>query len=292
MAYDYSNEKIVKVNGIELATETFGDPQHPAILLIQGAGNSMISWAATICQTLANAGNYVIRYDSRDTGRSTSYEVGNPSYELRDLLADALAILEKLDIKQSHIVGLSQGSAIAQLLAINYPDRVTTITLISSTPGGPGHQATDLSPMHEGIAKIFTGEAVVPEPDWDNRESVANYLVEGERPFAGGGTFDEDWIRDTALHIFDRTVNLAAQLTNPFLLDAGTPWREQLSTITTPTLVIHGTTDPLFPLDHGEALAREIPNAKLLTLKDVGHAQLPRNVWDIVTQNIIEHVSR
>lgn len=120
---------------------------------------------------------------------------------------------------------------------------------------------------------------------------MANYLVEGERPFAGGGIFDEDWMRETARNVFDRTRNLAAQLTNPFLIDAGSPWREKLATITVPALIIHGTTDPLFPLAHGEALAREIPNATLLPLKEVGHAQLPLDIWDIVTNNIIQHAS-
>ncbi|MFD0587341.1 alpha/beta fold hydrolase [Paenibacillus sp. GCM10027627] len=291
MGYDTSNEKILRVNGVELATETFGNRNHPAILLIQGAGNSMISWDAEFCRKFADEGRFIIHYDSRDTGRSTSCEPGEPNYALRDLKADTLALIEAFELSKVHLFGQSQGAAITQLLAIEHPERIASITLGSGTPGGPGHGAADLPSMNEEIAQLFSGQTVVPEPDWNDRESVANFLVEGERPFAGGGHFDEEWMLETARHIYDRTLNLASQLTNPFLLDAGSPWRDRLAEIAVPALIIHGTADPLFPFAHGEALAREIQNAKLLPLHEVGHAQLPRHVWDSVVKNIVEHTS-
>lgn len=120
------------------------------------------------------------------------------------------------------------------------------------------------------ISKIFAGEAGPAEPDWSDKESVANYLVENERPFAGDGIFDADWFRENGRQVFDRTIHLAAQLTNPFMLDANPAWRDQLSAIKTPTLVLHGTKDPLFSLAHGEALAKEIPNAALIALEGIG----------------------
>ncbi len=289
MAYDTGKEKLIEINGITLATETFGQADNPALLLIQGAGNSMISWGDEFCRQLADSGKFVIRYDSRDAGRSTSYEVGNPGYTLRDLESDAAMLLDTYGVQKAHVVGLSQGAAITQLLAIDHPDRLLSATLISGTPGGPGHDNPDLPPMTEGIAKIYSGEAGPAEPDWSNRDSVADYLMEGERPFAGDAPFDAEWFRTTGATVFDRTVNLAAQMTNPFLLDAGDPWREKLASITTPTLVIHGQNDPLFPVEHGEALAKEIPGATLVKIPDMGHAQIAPAVWDRVVEAIIKH---
>lgn len=291
MTYDTSNEKMIRVNGAELATETFGDANNPALLLIQGAGNSMISWGDEFCQKLADGGRFVIRYDNRDAGRSTSYEVGKPGYNLRDLEADVLALLDAFDIQKAHVLGMSQGAAIAQLLAIDHPDRLQTITLVSGTPGGPGHEAEGLPGMTDDIAKIYSGEAGPTEPDWTNRDSVANYLTEGERPFAGKATFDEEWFRTVSGKIFERSLNLPAQLTNPFLLDAGEPWREKLATITVPTLVIHGAQDPHFPVEHGEALAKEIPGATFVRIEDMGHAQIVPALWPVLTDAILRHTN-
>jgi len=291
MTYDTSKEKMVKVNGVELATETFGDASNPALLLIQGAGNSMISWGDEFCQKLADGGRFVIRFDNRDAGRSTSYETGKPGYNLRDLEADALGVLDAFGIEKAHVLGMSQGAAIAQLLAIDHPERLKTITLVSGTPGGPGHNAADLPGMTDEITKIFNGEAGPAEPDWNDRDSVANYLTEGERPFAGGATFDENWFRTVSGKIFDRSLNLASQLTNPFMLDAGEPWREKLSSITTPTLVIHGAHDPAFPIEHGEALAKEIPGATLVRIEDMGHAHIVPALWPELAKAILEHTS-
>lgn len=284
------NEETVTVSpGVDLAVQTLGDRGHAALLMIQGAGNSLVSWDRAFCQRLADGGLFVIRYDTRDVGRSTSFEIGNPGYGLRDLAADAIALLDHFGLQQAHVFGLSLGACIAQLLALDHPDRVASLVLMSATPGDPGHENADLPPMHDAIARLFRGEAGWPEPDWGDRESVARYLLEGERPFAGGGMFDEHWVLDTARRICDRTLNLAAQLTNPFLVESGEPWRHRLGAIAAPTLVIHGARDPLFPLAHGQALAREIAGARLMVLRDVGHAHLFPAIRDRVAGAILQH---
>lgn len=293
MTCDTCNEFTVPVApGVQLATETLGDRHAPAILMIQGAGNSMVSWDRSFCQRLADGDRFVIRYDSRDTGRSTSWELGRPTYGLRDLAADALALLDHFDVRKAHVFGVSQGAGIAQLLAIDHPDRVATLVLMSGTPGGPGHEAGDLPPVHEAIRRIFSGEAGPAEPDWTDGEAVARYLVEGERPFAGGGMFDEHWVLETARCIQKRSLDLAAQLTNPFLIDAGAPWRQRLGAIRAPALILHGDRDPLFPLEHGQALAREIPDAELVPLADVGHAHVFPAVWERVSGLVLRHTER
>lgn len=291
MPDDTSNEQTVTVApGVALAVETFGDRGHAALLMIQGAGNSMVSWDRGFCQRLAEGGLFVIRYDSRDVGRSTSFEIGKPGYGLRDLAADAIALLDHFGLKQAHVFGLSLGAGIAQLLALDHPDRVASLILMSATPGDPGQETADLPPMHDAIARLFRGEAGWPAPDWSDRESVARYLLEGERPFAGGGMFDEHWMLETARRVYDRSLTLAAQLTNPFLVDAGEPWRQRLGGIGAPTLVLHGARDPLFPLAHGQALAREIPGAKLMVLQNVGHAHLFPAIRDVVASAVLQHI--
>lgn len=288
--YDTSKENLVTVNGLQIATETFGDTKDPAILLIQGAGNSMISWDTTFCQRIADAGRFVIRYDSRDTGRSTNYEVGNPPYSFSELEADAVALIKLYSPDGAHVFGLSQGAGIAQLLAIDHPELVKTLTLMSGTPGGPGQPTEGLSSMSPEIAAIYSGQGPA-EPDWNDRESVAHYLVEGERPFAGGGIFDEEWFLATSRNNFDRTQNLATQITNPFLISAGEQWRHKLKDIKAPTLVLHGTRDPLFPIDHGQALAKEIPGARFVPLENVGHAHVIQVIWDQVIDEVVRHTA-
>ena len=278
-------ERMVAANGIELCCEGFGDPVDPAIVLVHGAGDSMLSWREEFCERLAAGGRYVVRYDNRDAGRSTSFEVGAPPYSQDDEVADASALIEALGLDRVHFAGLSGGGVIAQLLALEYPERVATLTLFATTPADPGPEAADLPGPDKRVHGVFSNEL---EPDWSDREAVIEYLVELERPFAGSGGYDAERQRELCGRVFDRTQNIAAQLTNPFKVDSE-PWRKRLPEITAPTLVIHGDDDPLFPLEHGRALAREIPGAELLVLEGVGHEYPPPRVWETVVVALLRH---
>ncbi|GAA1721210.1 hypothetical protein GCM10009745_82800 [Kribbella yunnanensis] len=280
-----TTERFVNVNDVELCVQTFGDPADPAILLLHGAGHSLLAWDEEFIGRLVAGGRYVIRFDSRDAGRSTSYPVGAPTYGLQDLAADAAALLVELGIPAAHVVGMSQGSGVAQLLALDHADRVTSLTLASGTPGGPGHWYDDLPGMSEEIQKLFADEPA--QPDWTDRAAVIEYLVEAERPFSP--RFDEDRMRTWSAQVADRTVNIAAQLTNPFLISAGDPWRERLAELRVPTLVFHGADDPMFPIGHGQALAAEIPGAAFVPLEHTGHEVFPRHTWDSVVPAILGH---
>jgi pimeloyl-ACP methyl ester carboxylesterase len=281
-----TNEQIAGVNGVELCFQPFGDRSDQPILLSHGGGNTMLSWAEDFCERLAAGRRFVVRYDSRDSGRSTTYEPGAPKYALRDLVADAAALIDVLGLERAHFVGLSQGAGVGQLLAIEHPEKVATLTLLSSTPGIPGG-STDLPGMAPELAAVFSDQG--PEPDWNDRDAAIEYIVEAERPFAGPGTFDEDAMRRLAARVVDRATNLAANLTNPFVIEAGENWRPRLNEITAPTLVIHGEADPMFPLEHGRALAREIPGAKLVVLERAGHEYPPPRTWDVVIPAILRH---
>lgn len=270
--------------------ETFGNQSDQAILLIAGAASSMDWWEDDFCRRLADAGRFVIRYDLRDTGRSTSFEVGAPSYTGEDLLADAVALLAALGVPSAHVVGISMGGGIAQRLAVQHPKLVTTLTLMSTSPGGPGGPSNpDLPPMAEHIAAIFSEPQ--PEPDWSDRQAVIQQFVDGERGFSGSIPVDEERIRVTAGRAFDRTNNVAASQTNHWILEGGESIRPRLGEITAPALVLHGTEDPLFPIGHGEVLSREIPRAYLVPVEGMGHQMPPPETWDVVVTAILEHTS-
>jgi pimeloyl-ACP methyl ester carboxylesterase len=274
----------VLVNGVEICVQTFGNPASPAILLIAGAASSMDWWQDEFCERLASGPRFVIRYDLRDTGQSVSYEPGAPQYGGPDLVTDAVGVLDALRVARAHVVGISMGGGIAQHLALDHADRVASLTLISTSPGGP-----DLPPMSDELRARFQEPAA--EPDWSDRRAVVDYIVEDLRPYAGTLPFDEEEMRALAGRIVDRTVNMASSMTNHWILEGGEPVRPRLDEITAPTLVLHGTDDPLFPYGHAEALAAAIPGANLLPLEGMGHEMPPRPVWDQVVAAIVDHTA-
>jgi pimeloyl-ACP methyl ester carboxylesterase len=282
-----SSEQIVKANGVDLCVETFGDPADPAVLLIMGAAASMDWWEDEFCERLAAGGRFVIRYDHRDTGRSVTYEPGAPGYTGWDLVDDAVGVLVALDVPRAHVVGMSMGGALAQLAALNHPERVASLTLISTSPSG---REPDLPGMTDDAMARF--EALTEPEDWSDRTAVIEYLTGLSRATASPThDFDEPAARALVERVLDRTINIASTAKNHHLAEGGGRWRDRLAELDVPTLVIHGREDPIMPLGHGVALAREIPGAELLTLDDTGH-EVPRRVWDVVVPAILAHTSR
>jgi pimeloyl-ACP methyl ester carboxylesterase len=131
---------MIEANGVELCTEPFGDRADPPILLVMGIGGSMLWWEEGFCRMLAGGGRFVIRYDHRDTGRSITYQPGRPGYTGSDLVADAAGVLDAYRIAAAHVVGVSAGGALAQLLALDFADRVRSLVLISTSPALPGER--------------------------------------------------------------------------------------------------------------------------------------------------------
>jgi pimeloyl-ACP methyl ester carboxylesterase len=284
-----SERTTVRVGGdADLCVEAIGDSAHPAILLIGGATWSMDWWEDELCRRLADRGRLVVRYDQRDTGRSTSYPPGAPGYTGANLVSDAVAVLDGLGIVRAHVVGLSMGGGIAQYLALEHRDRLATLTLMSTSSIDPG--AEGLPGMTPELQATFAEEST--EPDWQNRDAVIDHIVEGERPYAGPGNFDEPRLRAIAGRVFDRTNDIAASKTNHFLLDSDGPSDPRLSRLEgLPTLVVHGTADPLLPLAHGRALADAVPGARLIELHDVGHQLPPPHTWERLIDTLIDHTA-
>jgi pimeloyl-ACP methyl ester carboxylesterase len=277
-------ERMIEANEVELCTEPFGDPADPPILLVMGIGASMLWWEEGFCRLLAQGGRFVIRYDHRDTGRSVTYEPGRPEYTGADLVADAVGVLDAYEIPAAHVVGTSAGGAFAQLLALDFPDRILTLVLISTSPATPGERGL---PSATERYRRFMATA---EVDWSDRGTVIEYLLDYARVLAGGARrFDEAAVRKLVRRDVERARDIAAS-ENHGAIAEGEVSREPLSSIAVPTLVIHGTADPMFPLEHGNALAAEIPLARLLTLEGSGHG-VDRADWETIVRAILEHTA-
>lgn len=283
-------ERMIPAGDAQLCAEAFGSPADPAILLIGGAAASMDYWEDEFCERIVAAGRFVIRYDFRDTGRSTAYPAGSPGYTGADLTIDALAVLDGYGLPAAHLYGVSMGAGIAQELAVFHPSRVLTLTLQSTSPTGPGGpDRPDLPPMEPQVAALFASDA--PQPDWSDRDAAIEALLTGLRPFDGTIPPDLDHERAVVTRMYDRTTDIAASQTNHWILEDGGLDRGKLAEITAPTLVLHGTADPLLPFPHGEALAREIPGARLVALPGMGHQYPPRAVWDTVIAELVAHTA-
>jgi len=284
-------ERFVEFGGVRLCVEGIGSPEDPALLLIGGNSGSMDWWDDELCARLAAGGRYVVRYDSRDTGRSTQWPAGEPGYTGADLAGDVGRVLDGLGIEAAHVLGVSSGGAIAQQVAVEHPERVRTLTLVATSFGGPASVAwEDLPQSTDAVTASFADPA--PDPDWTDREAVVNHIVAGQRVFAGTLPVDEERLAAFVRRAFDRTPDMAAAWKNHWMAEPGPPIRAGIASITAPTLVLHGTADPLFPYGHGEALAREIPGARLVPLSGMGHEMPPPQVWDVLVPAVLEHTSR
>jgi pimeloyl-ACP methyl ester carboxylesterase len=275
-------ERMIEASGIEVCTESFGEPTDPPVLLVMGLGASMLWWEDDFCRGLADSDRFVIRYDHRDTGRSTSYAPGRPGYSGADLVTDAVGVLDAYGLGSAHVVGASAGGALAQLMALDHPHRVRSLVLISTSPAVPGDR--DLPPP----TAAFISFATEAEVDWSKRDSVIDYLVGYSRLLSGGQRpFDEPGRRDFVRRDVERARSIAS-LQNHDVIDHEDRPRPPLSSIAAPTVVIHGTADPMFPLAHGQALAEEIPGSALRTLDGAGHG-VDRADWATIVPAIVVH---
>ena len=280
--------EIVALNGVSLALQGYGDPADPAVLLIGGAATSMDFWPPELCRRIAARGRYVVRYDFRDTGQSTTYGAGGATYTMADLVTDAMAILGHLQVPHADLVGMSMGGVLAQLAAVSNPDRISTLTLIATTPALPGAVARDLPGMSPEDKEAF---ARLSPPDWSDPSSTVDYLLEQERLCAArSAPFDAAHMRA----VLETTVARAADpqaMENHFDLGMASAASGRLGDIAAPTLVVHGDEDPMFPLAHGEAVAKEIPGAELLVIGGLGH-EIPPRIWDELVAAVVRHTAQ
>ncbi len=276
--------RMFMINGAASCVEVQGGADDPTVLLV---GSSMLSWPDELCKRLVAGGRRVIRYDVRDTGRSQSYPPGEPGYSLADLVGDALGVLDATATERAHVAGMSTGGWIAQLLALDHPERVATLTLVGSRPNPPGPVDNDLPEHDQALMEVIIK---TPEPDWSDERAVVDYLVLHARTLAGTGRFDEASARTHAEAEVARTTDVKSATTNIAFADHGPRWRERLKEIIAPTLVLHGEDDPFFPIGNGAALAAEIPDAHLVRLNRAGHL-LPPQAVPTIADELLAHTT-
>jgi pimeloyl-ACP methyl ester carboxylesterase len=270
----------------EICSETFGRRDDPPVLLIMGVMASMLWWPDEFCERLAGAGRFVIRYDDRDTGRSTGYEPGTATYTIEDMAGDAVAVLDEHGVERTHLVGMSMEGLIAQLVALAYPERVASVTAISST--AVGEQKPDLSGP---TAKYMEHAAAFEQLDWSDTQAVADLIVEDARQLAGTRhPFDEAATRELVTRDLERAIDPGRLRNHTVVGGDEERWRGRIGEIAAPFLVIHGTADPLFPHPHGVALAQAVPGARLVTIEGGGHG-LHDGDWDQIVEAIAGHTA-
>jgi pimeloyl-ACP methyl ester carboxylesterase len=276
--------EILDLGGMELAIERRGPDGAPALLLIAGGGQSMDWWTPEFCDLLGAGELQVIRYDHRDTGQSSTSPPGLPDYTGDDLAADPVRLLDALNIEKAHVMGMSMGGSIAQSIAVRARERVRSLTLVETSPAGGDHG--ELPPPSPAVAA--TWEEPAPEIDWADENAVIDYRVDVERPYAGSLEFDEARVRALATLEVRRSHNMASSMANHFIAKPANS--VDPAEIRVPTVVLHSADDPMFPLPHGEALARMIAGARLVRLEGPGHEIPPPAVWDTVVPELRRHL--
>jgi pimeloyl-ACP methyl ester carboxylesterase len=279
-----------QVDDITLHFDTFGSAQDPTLLLVAGLGAQMTSFEDELCEQLAALGTHVVRFDNRDAGLSThldGVEVdvlgavssalgGGPvdgPYDLSDMAADAMAVLDALEVETAHVLGTSMGGMIAQTITIDHPRRVRSLVSVYSTTGEPDVGTPDPEVLASMLGTMSPAE---------DRDARIESSVELARLISTAWCFDEERTRRKAAESIDRAYNpdgTARQLVA--ILSSGSR-AAHLPNVTVPTLVLHGDEDPLVNHSGGVRTAELIPGAELRTLQRMGH-DLPPEYWHHVT---------
>jgi pimeloyl-ACP methyl ester carboxylesterase len=286
-------------SGLTLAYDTTGSPDDPPLLLVSGLGTQLLSWDEGLCALLADAGRYVVRFDNRDAGLSTSFDDrpvdvaavframadGDVAtarslvpYDLSDMALDAVELLDSLGIDRAHVVGASMGGMIAQTMAIEHPGRVRTLTSIMSTTGEPDYGRSTREARQVLLSPAPTDRAAYIE------DSVRSLVWHSKR-YA-----DPDEVRALAARSYDRSFRPAGTARQLAAVTVSGSRADGLRTLDVPTLVIHGLDDTLIGPSGGERTAELVPGAVLLLVPDMGHDR-PKPLWPELVEAIVAHTS-
>jgi pimeloyl-ACP methyl ester carboxylesterase len=286
-----------KNRSVEIYYETFGDQANPALLLINGLGSQCINFDVEFCERFVALGLFVIRYDNRDVGLSTKFNLVLPdlflvleavkdgvepkvAYRLADMADDALAVLDALDIEKAHVAGWSIGGMIAQQLAIDHPDRLLTMTSNMSSTGDP-----DVGQSSPEALSIILGPSDI------DRDSIIQRRLDLERVIGSRTHFDPERVAKQTGDAYDRCFNLAGVARQLCAAVASGSRTSQLRHVTTPTLVMHGDVDNLIDISGGIRTAESVPGARFVVLEGMGHDLSPF-YWDQLVEEIGAHAQR
>jgi pimeloyl-ACP methyl ester carboxylesterase len=285
-----------RANGIEIEYATFGPTEGRPLLLLRGLGTQMIHWDPRLCERIAEAGHHLVIFDNRDVGLSSHFHTdGAPDlgavvralmageepdvpYRLGDFANDVVGLMDALELESAHIAGISMGGMIVQQVAIAHPERVRSLTSIMSSTGEPG-----LPGPTPGA------QAALSSPPPRERSAYIAHNVENQRCFTGNGfPFDDEARREIAGRAFDRAFDPDGVTRQMAAVVASGSRHEALAQVRAPSLVIHGSDDPLIPLAGGEATARAIPGAHLQVIEGMGH-DLPEGSWSQWVPTLAAH---
>jgi pimeloyl-ACP methyl ester carboxylesterase len=255
---------------VEIEYQTFGDNQPEAILLINGLGSQMTRWPEEFCGMLVAKGYRALRFDNRDTGLSSW---PTEQYTLADMAADAMAVLDAAGVAKAHVAGVSMGGMIAQRVALNYPDRVLSLTSIMSTTGA--RDAFKSTPEAAAVLSVPP-----PNPETDFEAFIADRIKNARTIGSPAYPWDEAELRERVIAEQRRAFNPAGVGRQRRAVDADGDRTEALRGLKIPTVVLHGADDPLLMKIGGEATAAAIPGAQLRIVPGMGH-DLPPGLYDI-----------
>jgi pimeloyl-ACP methyl ester carboxylesterase len=287
-------EQTADANGIEIAYETIGDPSHRPLLLVMGLGGQLIHWDLELCEQLADRGFWVIRFDNRDSGRSTQVDAPVPDlrramlglrieapYRLEDMADDAFGLLDHLGVEAAHVMGASMGGMIAQTMALARPERVLSLTSIMSTTGE----------RRAGRPKLRVWGVLMRQAPRDREAYIESFVKTFRLIGSSGFPRDDDRLRELAAATYDRGHHTAGTGRQLAAILASGDRTARLRSLAVPTTVIHGRDDPLVPFRGGRATAAAIPNARLIAVPGMGH-DLPREVWPQLIDAVVETAGR
>ena len=287
------DERFAEVgNGITLCYETFGDAAAPPIVLIMGLGTQMVAWDTRFCEQLAANGFYVVRFDNRDTGRSTRLDdkpvpklheialrrIARPAYKLADMALDTVGLMDVLAIDRAHLVGVSMGGMIAQTVAARHPSRVRSLTSMMSNTGA----------RFSGQPALRTYPVLLGSSPSDRDGFVERGLKTWTTIGSPGFERDEVELRAMIELSFDRGASPAGTARQLGAIVASGDRRRELRAVQAPTLVIHGEADKLVSPSGGRATAKAIDGARLITIPGMGH-DLPKDAWPQIIGAIAQH---
>ena len=252
--------------------ETFGSPDDPTLLMVNGLGSQCINYHEDWCQMFVDAGFHAVRFDNRDVGLSTHYtdapiDEQGAAYRVTDMAQDAIAVLDAVGIERVHVMGLSMGGMIVQHLAIHHRDRLLSMVSVMSRTSEREYGA----PTPEALAQL------IAPPATDRASAIENHLA-GQRIWGSPDFADEQRRRADAERAFDRCFDPAGVGRQFMAVQASNPWADELPSLTTRSLVMHGTADTLIGIDGGRRTADLIPGAKFVELEGMGH-DYPREFW-------------
>ena len=273
--------------GVQIHSEVFepmpGAPEAGAVLLVSGADSHCTRWTSAFIQPLLDLGHRVVRYDHRDSGLSTKVPA-DVGYTLADLADDACAVMDEHGILRAHVIGRSMGGMVGQVMALDHADRVATLTLLGSSPG----LGDESLPSAADWLVDQMAERLFAPPAVSHTERVA-WIVELDEMFAGDRypITTAERIRTASAEVercwYPESGHGPAVNSSPSRLD-------RLGGIAVPTLVVHGTADPVFPVEHAVALADGIPDAGLWLVEGLGH-EVPDGLVPELLDRIREHLA-